>query len=116
MNRSISLKTLLSEAGQVPERQSSLFALVSLGILESLSNGLMSTTDAVRLFFNAENCLFTQKFLNEKMADEVMSRGVQLPDLFETLPIEEANREFHRELATMRSLCFKLLEEERLAA
>lgn len=116
MNGTIRLKTLLSETGQAPERQLDLFALVSLGILESLSNGLMSTTDAVRLFFNAENCLFVQKILGEKMANEVMSHGVQLPDLFDALPVEQANREFHRELAKMRSLCLKLLEEERLAA
>lgn len=116
MNGTICLKTLLSETGQAPERQLDLFALVSLGILESMSNGLMSTTDAVRLFFNAENCLFVRKSLGEKLADEVMSHGVQLPDLLEALPTDEANREFHRELATIRSLCLKLLEERRLAA
>lgn len=116
MKSRIHLKTLLTETGKTPERQLALFALVSLGMLESLSNGLVSATDAVRLFFNAENCLFVQKTLDEKLADQVMSHGVQLPDLFEALPVEEANREFHRELATMRSLCLKLLEEERLAA
>lgn len=116
MSKSISFKTLLLDAGGSQDRQLALFALVSLGILESLSNGLMSTTDAVRLFFNAENCLFVRKSLGEKMADEVMSHGVQLPDLLEALPTDEANREFHRELATMRSLCLKLLEERRLAA
>ncbi len=116
MKNRIQLKTLLPEAGNAPERQLALFALVSLGVLESLSSGLISTAEAVRLFFNAENCLFVQKSLGGKTADEVMSHGVQLPDLFETLPVEEANREFRRELATMRSLCLKLLEEERLAA
>jgi len=93
-----------------------LFALISLGVLESLSNGLATASEAVGLFFNAENCLFVRKSLGVKTADEVMSHGVQLPDLFEALPAEEANREFYRELATMRSLCLKLLEKERLAA
>ncbi len=116
MNSSIQLKNLLSETGRVPDRQLAPFALISLGVLESLSNGLISATDAVRLFFNAENCLFVQKFIEEKIADEVMSRGVQLPDLFEALPAEDAHREFRRELATMHSLCLKLLEEKRLAA
>lgn len=116
MNSDIRLKSLLSETRSGPDRQLTLFALVSLGVLESLANGLISAADAVRLFFNAENCLFVQKSLGEKMAEEVMSRGVQLPDLFEALPVETAHREFHRELATMRSLCLKLLEEERLAA
>ncbi|MEP7337517.1 MAG: hypothetical protein ABI977_07210 [Acidobacteriota bacterium] len=116
MNNVIRLNVLLSEAGKALERQPALFALVSLGILESLANGLVSAADAVRLFFNAENCLFVRKSLNEKIAEEVMSRGVQLPDLFEALPVETAHREFHRELAAMRSLCLKLLEERRLAA
>lgn len=116
MNQGISLKTLLSEAGGTPDHQLAVFALVSLGILESLSSGLMSATDAVRLFFNAENCLFVHQFLGRKMADEVMSHGAQLPDLFEALPVAQAQREFHRELATMRSLCLRFLEEKRLAA
>lgn len=116
MNKSISLKTLLSEPGNTLDRQLSLFAIVSLGILESLSNGLMSAADSVRYFFNAENCLFVHQALGETIAEEVMSHGVQLPDLFEALPTETAQREFHRELATIRSLCLKLLEEERVAA
>ncbi len=33
-----------------------------------------------------------------------MSLGVQLPDLFEWLPAEEAQREFYHELETLRSL------------
>lgn len=116
MNSGISFKILLSEAGREPDRQLALFALLSLGVLDSLSNGLMSATEAVRLFFNAENCLFVRRFLGEKIADEIMSHGVQLPDLFETLSAEEAHRAFRHELATMRSLCLKLLEEKRLAA
>ncbi|MFN0108002.1 MAG: hypothetical protein ACKVZH_04040 [Blastocatellia bacterium] len=116
MNKNINLKTLLGVPGNTIDRQLSLFAIVSLGVLESLSNGLMSATDSVRYFFNAENCLFVHQSLRETIAEEVMSHGVQLPDLFEVLPPEKAQREFHRELATIRSLCFALLEEERLAA
>ncbi len=116
MSKIIKLKNVLSESNGSPERQSALFALVSLGILESLSNGLMSATDAVRLFFNAENCQFVKNILGDKIADQIMSRGVQLPDLFDALPSEEAHREFQHELATMRSLCLKLIAEEQLAA
>ena len=43
-----------------------------------------------------------------------MSHGVQLPDLFTCLPAEEAQREFLHELETMRSLCLKLLDKERV--
>ncbi len=116
MNDNIHLQTLLSEAGRTSDRQLALFALLSLGILESLTSGLLSATDAVRVFFNAENCLFVRQHLRERAADEIMSHGVQLPDLFEALPAAEAQREFQHELATMRSLCLKLLEEKRLAA
>jgi hypothetical protein len=41
-----------------------------------------------------------------------MSHGVQLPDLFETLTAEEAQREFYRELAAIRTLCLQLLAAE----
>ena len=42
-----------------------------------------------------------------------MSHGVQLPDLFDCLPTEEAQREFLHELEMIRSLCLKLLEKGR---
>jgi hypothetical protein len=42
-----------------------------------------------------------------------MSHGVQLPDLFESLPAEEARREFYRELEIIRTLSLKLLGEHR---
>ncbi|MBI1925269.1 hypothetical protein HYR99_13590 [Candidatus Poribacteria bacterium] len=73
-------------------------------------------TDALRLFFHAENCLFVRKHLKEKIADPIMSHGVQLPDLFDALPAEEAQREFQRELKTIHALCLKLLEDKRIAA
>jgi hypothetical protein len=116
MNDIISLKTVLSASGEAPVQQVTLFALLNLGMIESLANGLISVTDAVQVFYNAENCLFVRRQLREKTADEIMSRGIQLPDLFAALPIEEAHREFQRELATMRSLCLKLLESQRLVA
>jgi len=54
--------------------------------------------------------------LKEKIADQIMSHGVQLPDLFDALPAEEAQREFQREVTTMHSLCLKLLEDKQIAA
>src|SRR6266699_2460640 len=107
------LESLLPAAGKTPQRLA-LFGLLSLGVIESLANGLLSASDAVRLFFNAANCLFVRQRLRNKMADEVMSRGVQLPDLFDALSAEEAQREFQRELAAMRTLCLRLLEQRRV--
>jgi hypothetical protein len=112
----MNLNTLLSDTKATATHPLALFALLSLGIIESLANGLISPTDAVRTFYDAENCLFVRKRLRDKLADRIMSHGVQLPDLFSVLPPEEAHREFQHELATMRGLCLKLLENKRLVA
>lgn len=116
MNNTIYLKNVFSAQGGNNHQQVSLFALINLGILESLTNGLLSAADALRIFFHAENCLFVRKHVPTKIADEIMSHGVQLPDLFDALPAAEAQREFQRELAIMRALCLSLLEEKQLAA
>ena len=116
MQHHMSLKTILSTFSELPAQRSTLFALLTLGLLESLANGLLSTSEALQVFFHTENCLFVRKQLRNKIADTIMSHGVQLPDLLEVLPAEEAHREFQRELATMRTLCLKLLEEEQLVA
>ena len=116
MHHSMSLQALLTASNESPSQRVALFALLTLGILESLAYGLLSATDALRVFFHAENCLFVRKHLPDKTADTVMSHGVQLPDLFEALPTVEAQREFQRELAIMRALCLKLLEQKQLVA
>jgi hypothetical protein len=115
MKDSINLQILLLQGGNRQQQVDS-FALLCLGIIESLTNGLMSVTDALRLFFHAENCLFVRNHLKEKIADQIMSHGVQLPDLFDALPAEEAQREFQREVTTIHSLCLKLLEDKQIAA
>jgi hypothetical protein len=116
MNDRMDLETLLAASAKTPSQSKALFAFLNLGIVESLANGLLSAADAVRLFFHAENCLFVHKQMRNKTADEIMSRGVQLPDLFDALPAEEAQREFQHELASMRSLCLKLLDKKSLVA
>jgi hypothetical protein len=112
----LELKSLLAQAGEDAGRRLTLFALVTLGVVESLANGSIGATDAVRFFFNADNCLFVRKAFKEKTADVIMGRGVQLPDLFDCLEIEEARREFLHELSTMRSLCLQLVDGARLVA
>jgi hypothetical protein len=110
------LETVLPASSERSDQQLAVFALINLGLLESLTNGLISPSEAVRVMFNAVNGRFVRKQLGDKTADEIMSRGVQLPDLFDALPAEEAHREFQRELAAMRSLCHKLLDGRRLVA
>lgn len=92
-----------------------LFAVAALGIIDSLAAGSMTPTDAIRIFFHAKNCRYVRSKLRDKQADEVMCRGLQLPDLFDAMPIEEAHREFQHELAAMRALCHELLQAERVA-
>jgi hypothetical protein len=112
----MNLKTLLPEPNHTSLHPLTLFALLNLGIIEALANGLMTATDAVRTVYHADNCLFVRQRLRDKIADRIMSHGVQLPDLFTALSSEEAQREFQRELATMRALCLILLESKRLVA
>lgn len=72
--------------------------------------------EAVRLFYHADNCLYVQKRLRQKEASEVMSRGAQLPDLFDGLTAEEAQHEVHHEIETIRRLCVTILEKNRAAS
>lgn len=111
MIHGVQLRDLIAAAGGESVDRRAVFAFVSLGVVESLSNGSLSATDAVRSFFNAENCLYVRKALKQKLAARIMSHGVQLADLFDILPTEDAHREYLHELAAMRSLCLKLLED-----
>ena len=106
---------LSASSGSLPE-QRELFALVNLGLVQALTSGALSPTEAVERFYHANNCLYVQKHFRQKEASAIMSHGVQLPDLFECLPAEEARREFYHELETIRSLCLKLLEKRRSAS
>lgn len=114
-NYRIDLADVLSEHAMSDEKQRSIFALLSLGIIDSLVNGSISSSDAVERFFHADNCLFVHNYFCDHDAETLMSHGVQLPDLFLVLPAQEAQREFQRELAMMRSHCYAMLEEKELA-
>ncbi len=116
MNRRYHLEVILPAATRDQSERLAFFALINLGFIESLTNGLLGASEAVKEFYFADNCLFVHKALKEKIADRVMSHGTQLPDLFDILPIESAQREFLRELATMRALCLQLLEGRRKVA
>ena len=91
------------------------FAWLNLGVVQSLASGVVSATDAIHVIYNVENCLYVRKHLQSKEAQEIMSRGVQLPDIFAALSVEEASREFLHELEQMRALCMKLLDKKRAA-
>jgi len=103
----------LSEICCDSAKQLRYFALLNLGMVQSLASGIMSASEAIRLFYNAENCLYVKEHLRNKKADAIMSRGVQLSDLFEVLSAEEASREFFYELEKIRSHCMNLLATRR---
>lgn len=113
MKQGSPFRIALSEASSSPTEQLEYFALLNLGLVESLASGVLSATEAIQRFYHADNCLYVRKHLRSKEANAIMSHGVQLPDLFEFLPAEEAQREFYHELEGIRSLCLKLLEKER---
>jgi hypothetical protein len=112
MKQSSPFRIALSEASSNAAEQLAYFALVNLGLVESLAAGVLSATEAIQRFYHADNCLYVRKYPRSKEANAIMSHGVQLPDLFEALPAEEAQREFRHELEAIRSLCLKLLEKE----
>ena len=110
-------KTSLTRQAEVQEDGGqALLPILVLGILQSLENGRISPSEAVAGFFNAENCHFVETRVKSKTAREIMARGIQLPDLFEALPKEEALQEFQSEISKMRSLCLELIGEQRVAA
>jgi hypothetical protein len=110
------LETLFAAAGGDRTEELRLFSRLILGVTEELDQGSSSASDAVRSVYNADNCLFIRKRFRKELPDRIMSHGVQLPDLFDALPSELAYREFKHELAKIRSLCLKILDELRLVA
>jgi hypothetical protein len=116
MNNKLDLASLFST--MIPNRAVYLrfFALINLGLIESLANGTTGATEAVNRFYFADNCLFVRKSLKDKTADRIMSHGVQLRDLFDCLSFEGAQRQFLHELTTMRTLCLQLMDSQRKVA
>jgi hypothetical protein len=115
MNHRVDIQALLSQARDDNDKVAS-FALLSLGVVESLVAGAMTASGAAEVFFNADNCLYVRRQIRHRVADEIMSRGVQLPDIFDAVPLEDAQREFQREIAALRALCLALLDDKRMAA
>jgi hypothetical protein len=73
MTKKIYLKSILLYGCRSPEESLKVFALLNLGILKALEHGLMSASEALRLFFHAENSLFVRQQLANSIADEIIS-------------------------------------------
>ncbi len=113
MNGRRTSRILLSENRGSRAERIEFFAIVNLGIIQSLASGALTPAEAVQRFYHAANCSHVRRTLRSKDANEAMSRGVQLPDLFEALGAEEAGREFYREIEAIRALSLKLLARGR---
>ena len=113
MRRHRPVRILLSTAGGNLSQRLELFALLNLGLVQSLASGALGPAEAIQRFYHADNCLYVQKHLRKREARAIMSHGAQLPDLFEVLAADEARREYYHELETIRSLCLRLLRKKR---
>ncbi len=104
-------RIILSESSEEAVEQLEVFALLNLGLVQSLTSGVLSVNETIPHFYNADNCIFVRDHTKNKLANTIMSHGVQLPDLFNLLSGDEAQREFCHELEKIRSLSLKLLEK-----
>lgn len=84
-------------------------AALNLAMVNSIDSKGTQLDDITAGFYNAANCLYVKRSLRSKDADELMSRGVQLADLFDLLPRRQAEAELKRERSVMLTLCQKLL-------
>lgn len=105
------VRILLSDSNGNSTAELASFAFLNLGLVQSLNSGALSSAEAIRCFYHADNCLYVREHFQSRVADAIMSRGVQLPDLFAHLPAEEAKRALRHELEEMRALCLQLLEK-----
>lgn len=120
----IDLEGLLGTASGMSAKRPEVFALIVLGLLDSLESGVLNCSEVVPLFFHAANCRFVESHLPCADAIEVMGRGSQLPDLYDALDSTEADRELSAqadrelasEIAAMRSRCLAMLADGRLVA
>jgi len=105
----LKLESLLGRAPTTDRQALEAFAVFNLGLIESLRSGTINADDGVVRFYNAANCLYVRRKMKNSVCDEIMSRGVQLPDLFDALSPAAARRQFAVELNAMGGLCLKLL-------
>ncbi len=103
------LQTLLDRSGRTRKQKLAALATLMLGVVEALASEAIDPSAATVALFNADNCLYVHRQLKNRPADEIMSRGVQLSDLFDMLPPARAKAEFAKELDAMRRLSVELL-------
>jgi len=112
----LSLEAMLPAMTDDASRHLEIFALLTLGVLDAIEGGVLSPEASQHRFFTAANCLYARHALNHPDVDAIMSRGVEIPDILEALPPEEAAREVPVELEAMRAACLRILAGQRRVA
>ncbi len=84
------------------------FAYLARGVIDELADGTLTPEAGISAFFDYENIAYVDRTLRNKHAIDIMSRGVQLPDLFDILAPAVAKQELKNEIAKMRKACQKL--------
>jgi hypothetical protein len=103
----INLETLLEQLSQ--SQRLTTFAMLNLGIVQAIESKTTTPEEMITHFYSADNCLYVRRSLKNKAADEIMSRGVQLPDVFDVLPASKAQAACSKQLEKIRSLSLGLL-------
>ena len=62
------LRVALSELSGSLAQQLELFALVNLGLVQSMASGVLTPTEGVERFYHAKNSLYVQKHFRRKEA------------------------------------------------
>jgi hypothetical protein len=91
------------------------FAMLILGMTDVLQIGQFTPMGFVHSFFTADNCIYVRENLGE-VADEIVGRAIQLPDLFDALEPDQARSEYLKELSCIRKLCEGLFDRETVVA
>jgi hypothetical protein len=107
VHRRLSLARILKRLEEA--QRLAVFAGLNLAMLQSVDSKGQALRDITAGFYNVANCLYVKRSFRQSDADELMSRGVQLADLFDVLPRKQAESELKREKNAMRAICYKLL-------
>jgi hypothetical protein len=103
--------------GLAKPQKLAVFAGLNLAMLSSIDSKGAAIANVMAGFYHAANCLHVKRSIKDKDANELMSRGVQLADLFDALPRRQAGAELKHEMNAMRAICYKLLAiDDRQAA
>ena len=68
MTKNDPFRIVLSDTGREPgvPHQLEFFALLNLGLVQSLASGILGATEAIQRFYHADNCLYVRRQLRNR--------------------------------------------------